>query len=33
LAIESLGWAILAALIMSVISGFGRIVFKKALKG
>jgi putative membrane protein len=31
LAIESLGWAILAALIMSVISGFGRIVFKRTL--
>jgi putative membrane protein len=31
LAIESLCWAILAALIMSVISGFGRIVFKRTL--
>ena len=31
LAITSLGWAILAALIMSVISGFGRIVFKRTL--
>lgn len=31
LAISSLGWAILAALIMSVISGFGRAIFKKSL--
>ena len=31
LAISSLGWAILAALIMSVVSGIGRVVFKKSL--
>lgn len=31
LAISSLGWAILAALIMSVISGFGRLLFKSTL--
>lgn len=31
LAISSLGWAILASLIMSIISGIGRAVFKKSL--
>ena len=31
LAITSLGWAILASLIMSIISGIGRAVFKKSL--